>query len=322
MKTWILWLTGLILLLGAPLAAQEPPTPLIGPMVAYTTAEQDRILLYDMGSGAQRQLSFGSGWHQVWDFSPDGCRILFTMSDGPEALAQLYTARLDGRDLRSLVQFNEPPAGGWGAWEPDWSPDGSRIAFTMLRPQNNPTRPYQHHIAWVAPEGGEPQFYSVTGDEYEPSWSPDGSWLVYASYSERVPGADLFSTAVPSTTPVSSLLYEADLWIVSADGQTKYRLTNFPTGSARAPRWSPDGSLISFTFAITPNSDTLWITAYQQGAIPTQLSFESSMVLATTWKPASDGLMGAIRNFRGVADNYLLEIPLIGNADFNAERYS
>ena len=64
--------------LFAPLRAQPAEPPLIGPILAATTSDQDRIILYDISTGQQRDLSFGTGWHIVWGFSPDGCRLIFT----------------------------------------------------------------------------------------------------------------------------------------------------------------------------------------------------------------------------------------------------
>src|SRR5262249_40114342 len=84
-------------------APDAPTTPLEGPLIALDTAQQDRILLYDLGTGTQRELTFGTGWQRVWDFSPDGCRILFTSSDGSQP-ASLHTAKLDGSDVQTLVQ--------------------------------------------------------------------------------------------------------------------------------------------------------------------------------------------------------------------------
>src|SRR3954468_16331658 len=82
---------------GAPLT-----TPLEGPLIAADSAEQDRILIYDVGTGTQRELTFGTGWQRVWDFSPNGCRIVFTSSDGSQP-ASLMTAKLDGSDVQTLV---------------------------------------------------------------------------------------------------------------------------------------------------------------------------------------------------------------------------
>src|SRR5690349_21808127 len=129
--------------------AQEQPLYLQGPVVAFGTAQMDKIILYDVGAegGARRELNFGDGWHYVWGFSPDGCRILFTLSNDINT-AHLYSARLDGTDMREMVTYSGTE--WWGVWEPVWSPTGL-IAFTMQRYtlKSDGSLERQYHVAWV-----------------------------------------------------------------------------------------------------------------------------------------------------------------------------
>lgn len=330
-------LTVLVMMLAVAVSsAQQTEAPLLAPLVATTPAALDRILLYDL-SGGRRELRFGPYEHHVWGFSPDGCRVLFTLSE-TGGLPRLYSAALNGSGQRPLVAHDEAVFGvaeaDWGVWEPAWSPDGSRIVFTLIRgiaEEADPTA-QDHHIAWIdgaALEPTLPEFYSVTGREFSPQWSPDGAWLAYVSYDERLPGVDPQSTAAPTPEPpagqpaplTTTLIQEADLWVVSADGETKYRLTTFETGSARHPRWSPDGELIGFIYAPSPNNDTFWMIANAQGAIPTQLSYVWNLTLDHTWLPDSSAMLAAVRDFRGVSENRLWRIPLVGDADSGATPY-
>ncbi len=313
------WILAFLLLALPALLRAQPAAPLQGPLLAAAPAAHDRLLIYDVGTGAARNMAFGAGWHTVWDFSPDGCRVLFTLGEG---LARLYSARLDGSDRRELARYDAAPAGTWGVWSPRWSPDGTRIAFTLIQGAPRANGVQDHRIAWVEAGGGPVQFISAGGDEHEPEWSPDGRWLAYIAFSERVPGADISATAAPTPQgQTGPLLREADLWMASADGAARIRLTDFPTGSVRAPRWSPDGLLISFVYSPSPGNDQFWMIAAQPGAIPTQLSSRWSLALATTWLPDSSAILAAVRDFRDTPGQFLWRIPLVGLADSDASRY-
>lgn len=295
----------LIAALTAQAAPGQPQTGLLGaPLLGYDTATGDRIALVDLATGMQRDLRFGGRLHKLWGFSPDGCRLLLTLGEG-DAPPRLYSVRLDGSDLTDLAAF-EP---GYGAWDAEWNPNPAedRIAFTLFTTQDDGDGVPDHRVAWVSSAGGEsPVPYSVAGDEHTPRWSADGRWLVYTAFVPREDNPNV---------------READLWRVSADGTQKFRVTDFPQGSVHSPRWSPNGELIGFIYSPSPNNDQFWMVGAQEGAFPTQLSYEPVLTMDYAWLADSTSMVAAARNMQGIADTRLWQIPLVGNADADARLY-
>lgn len=305
--------------------AQDVWLPLHGPLIASSTVKQDAIMLYDVGADQYRELHPGNGALTVWDFSPDGCRILYTLSDGVWP-ARLYSMRLDGTDQTALVDFTELPDAQWSVDAPDWS-STDQIAFVLVRSDAEGKR-LQHHIAVIPGAGGTPQMMSITGDEYSPFWSPDGSRLAYLAYEKRAAGADVYSTAVPTLEPnpgekppPPTLVSEADLWLINADGTEKYNATQFMVGNVGKPRWSPGGDLLAFEYSASGNNDTVWMIGSQRGAFATQLSSQSTVLMDMTWQPDGTHIIGAISFFRDEPQNRLWQIPLVGQAEVGAVRY-
>lgn len=289
---------------------------MIGPLLATTNAEQDAVLLIETESGWVREFSIGGGIHTVWDFSPDGCQMLVTLT-GTDGLPHLYITSLTGEVINEPVQYDELPIGQWGVWEPDWSPDGSKIAFRMMRDEYEGEEERQYHIGWVTPNGSVPEFFSVSGREHSPRWSPDGLWLAYVSYDKRAPGVDSRSTAEPTAealTDPKAYIQEADLWVVATDASVKYRMTVYETGSVSRPRWSPDSTTIAYVYSPSPSNDTYWIVANQQHARPMQVTYGYSLSLDLNWTLENE-LLASARSLGGQESHGLWRIPLKSGAD-------
>lgn len=88
-------------------------------------------------------------------------------------------------------------------------------------------------IYTMRPDGSERhQLTNNTVLDNDPDWSPDGSQIVYISAVDSEPGA-------PGR--------RRDVFLMNADGSGSHRLFQMPGGAGSThPRWSPDGSRISF----------------------------------------------------------------------------
>jgi tol-pal system beta propeller repeat protein TolB len=114
----------------------------------------------------------------------------------------------DGGGLRSLT------SGPASETQPEWSPDGRRIAFTTDRDGND-------EVYAMNADGSDPVDLSQSpGRDFEPTWSPDGKRIAYTSDRNGKP----------------------DIYVVEADGSRTTRLT-ISEGSS-TPTWASTGTQV------------------------------------------------------------------------------
>jgi hypothetical protein len=126
----------------------------------------------------------------------------------------IFTVKASGE----ITNVTRHPAADW---EPAWSPDGTRLAFTSHRTGDSDI--WVQQLAGVI-ETGEPQ--NLTNHpawDYSPSWSPSGQSIAFVS--ERDGDSEIF---------VQSLGTETAIQLTINDQMD------------RRPAWSPDGKFIAF----------------------------------------------------------------------------
>ena len=136
------------------------------------------------------------------------------------AHSQVFTIRPNGNGLTRLTHVERNQAAG----SPDWSPDGSRIAY-----MSNQTGGYQ---IWVMRADGSHQ-HQVTNDadfeSFQPSWSPDGEHIVFSHCGEPL-----------------GFIASCDIALMDADGSNMQTLFSAGNWDNVRPEYSPDGQWITF----------------------------------------------------------------------------
>jgi len=200
-----------------------------------------------------RQLTF-EGQSGLADWSPDGKRLTFMAMRAGGSFIGVMDA--DG----SHAQFFAD-----GGVAPDWSPDGSLIAFARAG-----------QIWTVAPDGqSEKQLTTTSTFKVRPSWSFDGKQIVFMQLNNPNDPNDP----------------KPQIGIMNADGSNEHILTvadrtnvcTEPSGSTRvletahdanAPSSSPVDDRVVFWSGIETKYGQVW-TIRADGTASTQLSSET-----------------------------------------------
>jgi Tol biopolymer transport system component/cyclophilin family peptidyl-prolyl cis-trans isomerase len=134
---------------------------------------------------------------------------------------------------RTRIEAHLLPAVSTGPMDPAWSPDGSRIAFSM------------RGDIWVVPEAGGEAVALTRGPAYyfEPDWSPDGTRI---AFSHELDG-------------------NLDIGVVDVESGVVTVIAGHPHIDI-APAWHPDGSGLFFASARAGDFDIFFVPVDAAGA--------------------------------------------------------
>ncbi len=213
------------------------------------------------------------------DWSPDGARLVFTDGDplANFSPSNLWAINADGTNPTQLT-FEEDPE-GLGIFivnnEPDWSPDGTKIAFTTVREGDfdiyviNADGSNPHNMFISEPTYEYAGYPAVEWDDYDASWSPDGTKLLYTASRPTgtqialldaagvgpeaflTGGNELVYNSEAEWSPDGQLItfinrnYVSSLWMMNADGSNQTDVTPTNVLSPFSPEFSPDGTQLT-----------------------------------------------------------------------------
>lgn len=227
--------------------------------VLFTTYRYRNPDLYrlDLATGARFPISRKLGLNTTGEFSPDGKKIVFSLSY--RGNSEIYTAGIDGSGLRRLTRSIAIETA------PSWSPDGRHIAYTSDR-----TGAPQIYV--MNADGSDPKRLTYEGSYNDAaSWSPRGDWIAYASLIAKdfnIAAIDARSIDVerrrdvmrltadsrnnesPAFAPngrhitfMSNRSGEKQVYIMNVDGGNQTRITFLP-GGGYSPSWGPGAYLL------------------------------------------------------------------------------
>lgn len=187
-------------------------------------------------------------------WSPDGSRVAFVSRrdvNGDGVINSLdpgaiYVVDAIGGGLKRVTPESMDAA------DPDWSPDGARLAYSGVTDTNGDSAIDKNagdtaiiYLLAVDSGGITPVTDGISSD-FDPRWSPDGSRIAFVSFRRDDNQDGLITPADVS-----------NITVIDADGRNRRQLTDDGV-IALEPRWSPDGMLLAFrSYRVDSDGDGL-----------------------------------------------------------------
>jgi len=179
------------------------------------------------------------------NFSPDGARLVFTVTDPPKGTTRpraLWLLDVTSGQLRQLTFSGKSDSGG------RWSPDGSSIAFVSDRSGTQ-----QLYRLWM--RGGEAEPLTDRNDEIrEFRWSPDGRRIAFLMTEAKPEARQARERDKDDARVVDKEDRRARLWTVDV---ATHDLKQVTSGSWRIGQfeWLPTGDRVAAIATSKPDVD-------------------------------------------------------------------
>jgi Tol biopolymer transport system component len=253
-----------------------------GEWLAFRKGEHDQVwIIWTEGEDAY---AINEGIPvEAYAWSPGEDRLAYV--DAPNGELRVQSA--GAPHPRVLVQdtwenpATPPPQQQRSVLEIAWSPDGTRIAYTLLEHSRQPDEasgPPSYQGLWVVPvEGGEPKELYVSGVPQRGAvrlfgWTADGAYLLF--WQGEILSASMLADGVP-------------LYALPVDGGEPLQLTEAVLPHADFITPAPTGSRVAVVAGesrITWNNKRLAVVQPGRGDF-TYLTVENVAALSTTWSP-------------------------------------
>ncbi|MBZ5524779.1 MAG: S9 family peptidase [Acidobacteriia bacterium] len=231
------------------------------------------IYLLSMTGGEGVALTHLKNGVQSYQWSPDGTRIVAVSAVGPmDAIApadrksdvrhythirykfndtgwfddkrrHLFVISVSGGEARQITDGQD-----WEETNPQWSPDGTRIAFVSDR-SGQAYDKNENTDVWTIPAAGGPltKISDHAFDDGNPRWSPDGGQILFTGQTARHQFPKLYVANAAGGSP--SQLAVKDLDLIPADLQWAASASVFFLAGVKAETQVFRGDLVAHTFA-------------------------------------------------------------------------
>jgi dipeptidyl aminopeptidase/acylaminoacyl peptidase len=199
--------------------------------------------------------------------SPDGSRVAYTVSEIKmekdkewKSVGQVWVV-----PTNHSAKSRQYTRGDKSATAPEWSPDGTMLAFLSDREKDG-----ERQVWMMMADGGEA--WAVTAHKGGVSgfrFSPDGKRLLLSATDQPSKDEEDRKKVKDDTMVIDHDIKMTHLWLLNIEKKDEKRLTegNFTVSD---PQWSPDGTRITYTTRPTPRADDgslsdVWVLTVANG---------------------------------------------------------